>query len=140
MRKNGDYVPDKVTMKHIQETLQLLSVMTGDHGYEEAVEKTEEGGPKNMCEVLDRIENKGRLDGLREGRLDGLREGRLDGLREGRLDGLREGRLDGLREGTMNGRLTDIKNLMDSLQLTAEQAMDALKIPKEERESYLEKL
>ena len=93
-----------------------------------------------MCEVLDRIENKGRLDGLREGRLDGLREGRLDGLREGRLDGLREGRLDGLREGTMNGRLTDIKNLMDSLQLTAEQAMDALKIPKEERASYLEKL
>ena len=140
MRKNGDYVPDKVTMKHIQETLQLLSVMTGDHRYEEAVEKTEEGGPKNMCEVLDRIENKGRLDGLREGRLDGLREGRLDGLREGRLDGLREGRLDGLREGTMNGRLTDIKNLMDSLQLTAEQAMDALKIPKEERASYLEKL
>ena len=132
MRKNGDYVPDKVTMKHIQETLQLLSVMTGDHRYEEAVEKTEEGGPKNMCEVLDRIENKGRLDGLREGRLDGLREGRLDGLREGRLDGL--------REGTMNGRLTDIKNLMDSLQLTAEQAMDALKIPKEERASYLEKL
>ena len=116
MRKNGDYVPDKVTMKHIQETLQLLSVMPGDNRYEEAVEKTEEGGPKNMCEVLDRIENKGRLDGLREGRLDGL------------------------REGTMNGRLTDIKNLMDSLQLTAEQAMDALKIPKEERASYLEKL
>ena len=87
-------------MKHIQETLQLLSVMTGDHRYEEAVEKTEEGGPKNMCEVLDRIENKGRLD----------------------------------------GRITDIKNLMDSFQLTAEQAMDALKIPKEERASYLEKL
>ena len=40
----------------------------------------------------------------------------------------------------MKGRLTDIKNLMDSLQLTAEQAMDALKIPKEERASYLEKL
>ena len=128
MRKNGDYVPDKVTMKHIQETLQLLSVMTGDHRYEEAVEKTEEGGPKNMCEVLDRIENKGRLDGLREGRLDGLREGRLDGLREGRLDGLHD------------GRLMDIKNLMDSVNWTAEQAMDALKIPLEERASYLEKL
>ena len=95
-------------------TEQLL--MTGDHRYEEATEGNEEGGPKNMCEVLDRIENKGRLDGLREGRLDWL------------------------REGTMNGRLTDIKNLMDSLQLTAEQAMDALKIPKEERASYLEKL
>ena len=51
-----------------------------------------------------------------------------------------ETRAEGLREGTMNGRLTDIKNLMDSLQLTAEQAMDALKIPKEERASYLEKL
>ena len=71
-----------------------------------------EGGTVNMCEAYRRSQEKARD----------------------------EGRLDGLREGTMNGRLMDIKNLMDSFQLTAEQAMDALKIPKEERASYLEKL
>ena len=43
-----------------------------------------------MCEVLDRIENKGR----REGRLEGRREGRLEGHREGQLEGERKGKME----------------------------------------------
>ena len=35
-----------------------------------------------MCEVLDRIENKGR----REGRLEGRREGQLEGERKGKME------------------------------------------------------
>lgn len=63
MRRDGDYKPNPTKMEHVQETLQLLSVLTGDHRYEEACENGTEGGPKNMCEVLDRIENKGRAEG-----------------------------------------------------------------------------
>ena len=33
-----------------------------------------------------------------------------------------------------------IKNLMETLSLTAQQAMDALKVPEESREKYLEKI
>lgn len=68
MRENGDYVPQPQEMKYVQETLQMLSVMTGDHRFEEAYNdcKDEEGGPHYMSEVLDRIENKGREEGRME--------------------------------------------------------------------------
>lgn len=58
-RKYGDYNPEPMEFTHVQETLQLLSVMTGDHRFEEICNDNREGGPHNMCEVLDRIENRG---------------------------------------------------------------------------------
>ena len=74
MQENGDYVPDARQIKHVQETLQLLSVMTKDNRFEEAYNDAVEGGPQNMCEVLDRVENKGRLEGRLEGEIKGKRE------------------------------------------------------------------
>ena len=48
----------------------LLSVLTGDHRFEESADEFPEKGVE-MCEVLDVIENKGRLQGLEEGRIEG---------------------------------------------------------------------
>lgn len=62
-QKNGDYIPGSREIRHVQETLQLLSVMTGDHRFEEAYHNGKEGGPRTMCDVLDRVENKGREEG-----------------------------------------------------------------------------
>ncbi len=62
MRKTHDYVPTTQELNHVQETLQLLSIMTNDRRFEEVYNEdkvSKEGGPKNMCEVLDRIESKG---------------------------------------------------------------------------------
>lgn len=67
MRENGDYHPKPQDMDHVQETLQLLSVMTHDHRYEEAYNDPKKGEPKTMCEVLDRIENKGIAIGEEKG-------------------------------------------------------------------------
>lgn len=67
MRKNGDYKPDPVRMKYVQEVLQLMSVMTGDRRFEEVYRDGAEGVPGTMCEVLDRVEKKGRLEGKAEG-------------------------------------------------------------------------
>ena len=44
---------------------------------------------------------------------------------------------EGLSQGLSQGRTMDIRNLMSSLKFTAEQAMDALKIPQEDRETYM---
>ena len=41
-----------------------------------------------MCDVLDRVEEKGR----QEGRLEGRKEGRQEGRKEGRQEGRKEGR------------------------------------------------
>ena len=47
---------------------------------------------------------------------------------------------DAKKEGEIMGReesqIESIRNLMDSLSLSTEQAMDALKIPKDKREEY----
>lgn len=43
----------------------------------------------------------------------------------------------GIQQGEEKTRLTVIKNLMMNLKMTAEQAVDMVGIPKEEREKYL---
>lgn len=64
MRKNNNYKADPRDLDHMRETMQLLSAMTHDHRYEEACNNLEEGAPKNMCEVLDRIERNGEIKGI----------------------------------------------------------------------------
>ena len=65
----------------------------------------QEGGrPTDMCEVLDRVENKGKEEGIIEGRI----EGRIEGIR----------------------------TLMKNFDLTAQQAMEMMEIPEEERPKY----
>lgn len=57
----------------------------------------------------------------------------LEKLRE---DGKTEGRREGREEGMIDGILASAKNLMESMGWTAEQAMDALKISKEDQKKY----
>ena len=91
MRKTRDYVPTARELKHVQETLQLLSIMTNDHRFEEVCNEekgSREGGPKNMCEVLDRIENRGIEKGIEEGLKRGKKQGMLATLYSLTRDGL----------------------------------------------------
>ena len=46
----------------------------------------------------------------------------------------------GKKQGITETLLASIRNLMDSMRWTAEQAMAALKVPEEERAKYLELL
>lgn len=46
----------------------------------------------------------------------------------------------GIEQGKENANLTSIRNLMDTLSLTAEQAMNALKIPDADKQKYLKML
>ena len=57
-RQNRDYVPDDLTeITHVNEVLKLLKVMTGDARYEEILINSKE--VKTMCDVAERLENKG---------------------------------------------------------------------------------
>ena len=69
-RKNKDYIPDdKTTIKHVDEILKFLSVMTGDSRYEEILSDKE--GVSNMCDVAQRLEDRGIEKGLQKGREEG---------------------------------------------------------------------
>ena len=69
-RKNKDYIPDdKTTIKHVDEILKFLSVMTGDSICEEILSDKE--GVSNMCDVAQRLEDRGIEKGLQKGREEG---------------------------------------------------------------------
>ena len=105
-------------------------------------------GVLEMCNLSRGVEargiKKGRREGLAEGlsrgRREGLREGRSEGLREGRSEGLREGRSEGRNEGRREGLLDSLRNLMNNLHLNAADAMNALGIPAEEQQQYIDLL
>ena len=81
-QKNGNYEPKPQDLKHVQETLQLLSVMTNDHRFEDVYNEAsdaQKGEMRNMCEILDKIENRGIAKGRAEGKAEGIAEGNVEG-------------------------------------------------------------
>ena len=111
-RTEPEYRPkDPEKFRHVDELLKLMSVLTEDRRFEEALEG-KGGKPKDMCEVLDRVEARGEARGVKKGRQEGVDETRLE----------------------------SIKNIMETLKLTAQQAMEALRIPDGERPKYAARL
>lgn len=77
MRKNGTYNGSVSDVRHMREILQLLSVLTDDVRFLETIEADKEGDePKNMSEVLDRIEKRGIEQGIERG----IEQGRQQGM------------------------------------------------------------
>ena len=69
-RKNRDYIPDDPTeIRHVDEVLKLLKVMTGDRRYEEIFRKKK--GVRSMCDVAERLEKMGWEKGQMEGKIEG---------------------------------------------------------------------
>lgn len=67
-RKNPQYEPsDTRTIKHVDEVLKLLSVMTGDNRYENILKDTGKEEIHTMCDVAERLEKKGYDSGLKDG-------------------------------------------------------------------------
>ncbi len=76
-RKNGEYTPGTQEFRHTDAILKFFNVFTDDKRFTEvAVSARKEGKEvKNMCDVLDRVEGKGRAEGRAEGRVEGRVEG-----------------------------------------------------------------
>jgi hypothetical protein len=58
-RMNGEYHPSAEKINHVQAVLQLLRVMANDHRFEDVATRSQEGEITNMCEVLDKIVERG---------------------------------------------------------------------------------
>ena len=70
-RADPDYVStDRTAFVHTDEVLKLMSLLTGDDRYELTL-NSEGGKPKNMCEMLDRVEAKGVAKGMAKGMTKG---------------------------------------------------------------------
>ena len=98
-RLNPGYRPvNPAAFQHVDEILKMMKAITQDDRFTESLNAKGEK-PKNMCEVLDFFEEKGRQEGIEEGRKEGIEEGRKEGIEEGRKEGIEEGRKEGIEEG-----------------------------------------
>ena len=112
MRKNGEYQPSEMELQHVDEVLKLLSVMSGDSRFEEAINEPKESRGISMRKALDKTLNREKELGRKEGRM----------------------------EGRETGLLEAICSLMETMKCSAEQAMALLKIPLTDREKYLSRI
>jgi predicted transposase YdaD len=55
-----------------------------------------------------------------------------------RREAMEDGREEGRKEGREEGRINDLQNLMESMALSAEEAVKILKIPEEKRAYYID--
>ncbi len=64
---------------------------------------------------------------------EGREQGREEGWADGHIVGLKEGREEGREEGRITALLQTVQGLVETMNLTAEQAMDAMKVSESDR-------
>ena len=103
-RKNKDYIPDDPTeIRHVDEVLKLLQVMTGDERYKQIFQKKK--GVRSMCDVAERLEKRGIEKGIEIGRTKEKKKVYKNLLKEG-FSEEKAKRLVGLSD---NSKVKDLK-------------------------------
>ena len=115
-RKNYDGVLRMLDVLLSNETSETEKRKILQDDYDIQMTQTMERGVSVMCNLSKGVREKGIAEGLEKGRL--------------------EGRVEGMAEST----LTSIKNLMETLGLSLDAAMAALKIPEADRPRYAKQL
>lgn len=82
LRKTGKYVPMQDNIKHIWETLNLLSVLTSDDSFEKTYINLKGKREVNMCGVVENFVNQG----VRQGIEQGIKQGIEQGLKQAKED------------------------------------------------------
>ena len=77
-----------------------------------------------MCNLSQGIEEKAICVGLQKG----IQQGRQIGIQQG------------IQQGTQQALLNSLRNLMETMHIAADKAMEVLKIPNEDREKYIKLL
>lgn len=97
-RKNIDYIPSAQEIKHVDEFLKLLQALTGDKRYYEVLDALQEEDKEGikMCEVLERVENKGIAIGEERGIIIGEERGHKE-INQLNAILLEENRIDDLK-------------------------------------------
>ena len=121
LSKNKDYVPKDKIIRHTDSFLKLMSVLTQDNKYVEMgreISHDKEGF--NMCEVLDKVEARGKAIG------EAMGEARGKAIGEAR----------GKTIGALNKTVEILRVIIAKNSWSKEQAMEFIGIPKSEFAKY----
>ena len=79
---NPDYIPDNPALiRHVDEVLKFISAVTKDGRYEAIIEDDSEHKEiKNMCDVAERLEQRGITKGIKQGIAQGITQGEQIGV------------------------------------------------------------
>ena len=125
LNENNDYVPKEKTIKHADSFLKLMSVLTQDNKYVEmGRELSHDKEGINMCEVLDKVEARGKAIG----------EAR--GIAIGEARGEARGKAIGKTIGALNKTVEILRVIIAKNSWSKEQAMEFIGIPKSEFAKY----
>ena len=82
-RRNPDYIPDNPTeILHVDEVLKFISAVTKDRRYEAIIEDDSENKEvRTMCDVAERLEQRGIAKGITQGITQGERLGVIKTLK-----------------------------------------------------------
>ena len=121
LSKNNDYVPKDKTIRHTDSLLKLMSVLTQDNKYVEmGRELSHDKEGISMCEVLDKVEARGKAIG----------EARGIAIGEAR------GKAIGKTIGALNKTVEILRVIIAKNSWSKEQAMEFIGIPKSEFAKY----
>ncbi len=98
-RRNIEYTPSAQEIQHVDEFLKLLQALTGDDRYFDVLNLLQKEAKKegvNMCEILDKVENRGIAIGEKRGEKLG-REKMADEINQLNAILLKQNRMDDLR-------------------------------------------
>ena len=98
-RRNIEYTPSAQEIQHVDEFLKLLQALTGDDRYFDVLNLLQKEAKKegvNMCEILDKVENRGIAIGEKRGEKRG-REKMADEINQLNAILLKQNRMDDLR-------------------------------------------
>ena len=93
-------------------------------------------GNRNMCEALKELMKDEIAEWREESRIEGLSQG----LSQGRKEGLSQGLSQGFSQGMEEGLIKALRELMNNMKWTAEQAMKAIGIPETDQDKYISML
>ena len=108
----NDKQRQNVQIQHVEETLFLLSAISDDRRFEDICFIPEKEVPHTMCEILDRVEQRGFQAGYEQG----------------------------TEYGKEQAQIRSLLALMSALHFSPAQAMDVLQISEAEREYYMERI
>jgi len=85
-----------------------------------------------MCQALEEIMK----DTLEARRVEGIQQGMQQGIQQGMQQGIQQG----MQQGIAQEKFNSIKTLMKTMNWNPLQAMNALMIPEEEQQKYVQLL
>ena len=85
-----------------------------------------------MCKAFEEVRNEGYARGMQQGMQQGIQQGMQQGMQQG----IQQGMQQGIQQGMQQEKFSNIKTLMETMSWNPLQAMNALKIPVEEQQSY----